>query len=261
MRQLSVLLVLAALAGLAVWLPAGSVTAAADGGWGDVKGQVVFAGGTIPERKPVEITADKPHCHAQGDILTEDWVVNKDNRGVKNAFVWLAPSDPSVPLPIHPDLQEVKVKEVVVDQPMCAFVPHAVALREGQTVVVKNSAPVAHNVRWTGTLRNGGGNVIVPPGGQHLIKDLRADRIPLQLNCDIHKWMRGWLRVYDHPYYAVTDDNGNFTIANAPAGNCQLIVWHESVGWRGGAAGRNGETIAVKPGGTDLGKLDLKPTE
>lgn len=255
MRYLLFAVVVGLLASLA--LPRGR--SAEDGSWSTVKGQLIWDGGPIPERAAITVNADNDHCLAKGPLLSEDWVINKNNKGIKNAFVWLAPSDPAKPLAIHPDLKEIKVKEVSVDQPMCAFVPHVQAVREGQELIFKNSAPVAHNVRWTGNFKNAGGNIILPPKGSHTLKDLKAYRLPMQVNCDIHRWMKAYVAVFDHPYFAITDENGNFEIKNAPVGDCQLMVWHESVGWLGGAAGSKGEKITVMPGGTDRGILKLKP--
>lgn len=259
MRYLSLAGIVGLLLGLA-WLPQGR-SAEDDANWSTIKGQLVWAGGNIPKRNEIDIVTDKDHCAAKGPILSEEWVINKDNKGIRNAFIWLAPTDPKQPLAIHPDLKDVKAGDVTMDQPICAFVPHVMAVREGQNVQVQNSAPVPHNVRWTGNFKNAAGNVIVPPKGSYTIKELKAYRIPMQVNCDIHKWMRAYIAVFDHPYYAVTDDNGNFEIKKAPVGDCQLMVWHEGVGWRGGAAGSKGEKITVKPGTMNLGKLELKPTD
>ena len=63
--------------------------------------------------------------------------------------------------------------------------------------------------------------------------DLVADRLPIKIECNIHPWMNGWVRVFDHPYFAVTDADGNFELKNAPAGNYRLMVWHGQGGWRG----------------------------
>lgn len=239
--------------------------AAADD-WGGIKGRIVWGGDGEPKLNPITVDKDQDHCLSKGPIPNQDWVVNKENKGIRWTYVWLAPepdpADPKKKLPIHPSLKAIKEKEVVLDQPCCMFEPHALAIREGQILIAKNSAPIAHNIRWTGGLKNAGGNLIIPAKGEHVIKDLRADRIPVTVACDIHKWMKAWVRVFDHPYFAVTDENGNFEIKNAPAGPCRLIVWHESVGWRGGKEGRNGERITIKAGETsDMGKLDLKPSE
>jgi hypothetical protein len=160
-------------------------------------------------------------------------------------------------LPVHPSLKNIAHKEVEVDQPTCQFVPHALGMRQGQVLVAKNSSPVSHNINWTG-IKNPGGNVLVPAGQSHAIADLLADRIPLKLSCNIHPWMSAWVRIFDHPYFAVTDENGKFEIKLAPAGKYHLVTWEEAVGY--GPGGRLGMPIVIKGGAdTDVGKIELMP--
>jgi hypothetical protein len=93
-----------------------------------------------------------------------------------------------------------------------------------------------------------------------VIEKLKAQRLPVILTCTMHGWMEGWLRVFDHPYYAITDADGRFEIPLAPAGRWRLTVWHEANGWRGGAAGKDGEPVVVRRAPvTDLGDLPLNP--
>jgi hypothetical protein len=235
--------------------------------WGNVKGTITWGGKDIPKQLPVTTVnnhADKMACHKDGNVVVDEkWVVNPKNKGLKSAFVWLANEDvKNKLLPIHPNLKMPKEKTVVMDQPLCAFVPHAVALREGQILVAKNSAAIQHNFKWTGRdgTPNAGGNRLIVAGGAFDIKGLVADRLPVKIECNIHPWMNGWVRIFDHPYYAVTDANGAFELKDAPAGKYRLIVWHGSGGWLGGAAGRDGKVITVKAGGTlDLGDLSYPP--
>lgn len=237
------------------------------GQWGTVKGRILWGGKDLPERKEIEAVnknPDKAACCKDGPVLDEVWVVNKKNKGLKWTFVWLANDDPksTKPLPIHPSLKDVKQKEVVMDQPACMFVPHALGMREGQVLIAKNSASIAHNYKWTGapTTPNEGGNVLIAPNGQVVLKDFVAHRLPIKIECNIHPWMNGWVRVFNHPYFAVTDADGNFEFKDAPAGKYRLMVWHGSGGWRGGAKGKDGTPITIKSGGvTDLGSLDYPP--
>jgi hypothetical protein len=263
-------LLVAAILGIAVGLGlTGNNRAGADGpaGWGTIKGQVVWDGGAIPQRKvitKVNENQDKMHCLEKGQLLEEDWVVNPKNMGVQWTFVWLdlSPDDKAAKkkMPIHPNLAQIKVKNVEIDQPHCQFIRHAVALREGQNLVAKNSSPKNHNVKWTGGLKNPGGNVIIPAGKSHTIDNLVTDKYPVNLECNIHPWMKGVVRIYDHPYFAITDADGKFEIKDAPAGNYRLVIWHESMGYRGGQAGRDGTAITIKKDQpTDLGSYDLKP--
>ena len=69
---------------------------------------------------------------------------------------------------------------------------------------------------------------------------LVAEGPPIQYKCTIHGWMTGYVRIFDHPYYAVTDADGKFEIKNAPAGKYRIVYWHEN-GFKGGAQGRFGE--------------------
>jgi len=227
--------------------------------WGDIKGRIIWGGEKLPAPLNLNLkgNADAAACLKNGPVRDETWVVNPKNKGIKNAFVWLEGATKGDKLPIHPNLKNVLPAKIEVDQPACAFIPHAVALREGQVLVAKNSSGIGHNFKWTGNPTvNPGGNSLLPPGAVKDIDDLKADRIPIAIECNIHPWMRGWARVFDHPYYAVTDDDGNFTIKNAPAGDFRIKVWHGSSGWLGGAKGKDGEPIKIKSGDN---KLDDKP--
>jgi hypothetical protein len=229
-------------------------------GWGTVKGQVVFPG-EPPARAKLDVNKDKDACLAKGPLYSEACIVNPKNKGVKNVVVWLL--DPSgkfaKKLPVHPALKDAKLADAELDQPCCQFTPHVLALREGQSMVIKNSAPVSHNVNVLGGLKGPNFNVILPPGGKRIVPadDLPARPTPITVRCDIHPWMNAWIRVFPHPYFAVTDEDGSFTIPNAPAGEYRLVVWQESVGWVNG--GTQGTPVTIKDNGvTDLGQIPLK---
>jgi hypothetical protein len=229
------------------------------GAWGTIKGRVVWGGKAPPKADKVNVTADKPHCLGKGDLFDNLFEVGKTN-GLKNVFVALkqAPEGKD-PLPIHPSLQKLKEAKVSLDQPRCLFMPRAVAVWEGQKLIAKNSSPVNHNIRWTGDPDiNEGGNVTLPPGKSYTIKNLKTQPLPLMLQCNIHPWMSGRLAVYDHPYFAVTDADGNFEIKLAPAGKQRVTFYHEGLGWLGGAKGKAGQEITVEPGKTvDLGEVKM----
>jgi hypothetical protein len=227
--------------------------------WGDIKGRVVWGPKEIPVREPiakVKEHADRNHCLKDGDVLDEQWVVNPKNRGLRWTIVWLINVDPKnlAPLPVHPSLQAVPKNDVEIDQPVCAFIPHAVAMRAGQKLLAKNSSPVLHNVKATS--RNNNFNVAIAPGGS---KDftMRADALPVKIECSIHGWMFGFIGVFDHPYFAVTDADGNFTIKSAPAGQYRLLVYNDR--WLNGSRLKC-PVIDIPAGKTlDLGNLAFTP--
>jgi hypothetical protein len=254
-------------------LTAAPSRAADDQKWGTIKGQVVLDG-AVPQPEKIDVNKDQEHCLKNGPLYSEKWVVNPKNKGVRWAFVYLVPApDPNDParkqtLPVNPALRNPPKDPVEMDQPCCQFEPHAVGLREGQAIVFKNGAPISHNVHWTGGIKNPGNNVILPAGGKIEVSDLVAYRLPVSVKCDIHGWMQAWVYVFDNPYYAVTDADGNFEIKDAPAGTYNLVIWQESTGWRDvktvEADGKKvrilGTPVTIKPDTTtDLGKFGLKP--
>jgi hypothetical protein len=127
-------------------------------------------------------------------------------------------------------------------------------MREDQKLVAKNPSPKPHNVVLQGFKNSH--NVQLAPGRDHVFQ-LVAENNAIGMSCGQHPWMKGYGWVFNHPYFAVTDADGKFTIKNAPAGLHKLVVWQEEVGWIGGKMGR---TVDIKPGATtDTGKIEIKP--
>ncbi len=249
---------LALAAGAMTLFAAGAVRAE---GWGTIKGQVVWAGDKVPERAPVKVDKDQNACMKNGPLLDDKLVVNPKNKGVRWVAVYLMNKDGfKKPIPIHPALKEIKKKLVEVDQPCCQFEPHVLAVREEQTLVFKNSATISHNVKVDPVPSL---NQIVPPGKELKVENLQARNLPLQIACNIHPWMSAKVFVLSHPYFAVTDEDGNFEIKDAPAGDFRLVVWQEAVGWvvaEDGGKGKDGKKITIKAGETtDLGKIPMNP--
>jgi hypothetical protein len=227
--------------------------------WGTVRGRVTWAPKDLPDLPALKVTADVAHCASKGPIPNELWIVNKENRGVKNVVVWLVDaSDPKKPKapPIHPSLKEPKDKEVVIDQPCCKFEPRVVALRDSQVLVAKNSSPIAHNFNYAGGTV--GDNKLIAAGDKWEIK-LPAAEKPFLVNCNIHGWMRASVGVFNHPYFAVTDADGKFEIKDAPAGKYNIIMWHEDGGWVNG--GKRGKPIEIKAGGVTEVNEGTRPAE
>jgi hypothetical protein len=238
-------------------------TASADDKWAAIKGQVVFPSDKpIPKRLPLNVTQDKDHCLSKGELLDESVIVDPKSRGIKNVVVWLRPddTDPKAkfkPEQIDPADAKRKPAEVVIGQPCCMFVDRVTIARPGDTLIVKNQAPVAHNFFWS-SASNGEFNVTVPKMDQwKMPQPIAAESTPIQYKCTIHGWMMGWVRVFEHPYYAITDENGKFEIKNAPVGKFRIVYWHENTGFKGGVKGRFGEEITIKGPTTDLKPVDF----
>ena len=229
--------------------------------WGVVKGRIVWGDKESPKRQPIVVPTthnDFKFCTKDGEFLDDTWVVDPKTMGLKDTFVWLAPADKDGKLLIHPSRATIAPDErrVVMDQPVCMFMPRAVALREGQILIAKNSSKVLHNFKWSGT--DQGGNPSIPAGQQEELK-IVADRLPIGVECGIHPWMRATIMAFDHPYFAVTDAQGRFEIKQAPAGACRLMIRHNTGIWLGGVKGRYGRPIDIQAGDNDLGALEYPP--
>ncbi|OWK46987.1 hypothetical protein [Fimbriiglobus ruber] len=249
---------LALLAGLTA-LAGGFNTLRADD-WGNLKGQIKLS--KAPEKRAIAVTTDKEHCLSKGDQFYEDLIVSPKSGGVKYVIVWLRPDtterkDPFPKDKIKPSLAAAPAVNHVVDQPCCQFIPRVVAARTGDTLEFKNSSPVPHNTNYSSD--EDPFNVTIPPGKSHKApKPLTAQATPIPFKCDIHPWMAGRLRVFDHPYFAVTDDDGKFEIKDAPAGKWRLVIWQEN-GFHKGRAGILGEPVEIKAGTTtELPAVELE---
>ena len=154
-------------------------------------------------------------------------MVNTGTKGVKNVFVYL--QRPSA-------VNEEAKKEALARKPEFdreephVLAPRRSAIMTGQPVTVKSSDPTNHNVSFL-TLKNFNQNPLVAPGTSMEVKLDSAERAPGPVSCSIHPWMMAYWLVLDHPYFAVTDENGNFEIKNAPAGTQKVVVWQEAAGY------------------------------
>lgn len=243
---------------LMVFLTAG--TASADDGYGSVTGQFVLDG-DVPEptlliKKGDTQVKDAAVCAAQ-DVASQTLVVDPESKGIANIFVYIYPTQ-ARGMKIHPDLEESKEKSVVFDQKGCKFIPHAMLVRTDQTIVVKSDDNCAHNTH-TNTFANPPVNFIVPANDREgfEIQAKTSERLPSKVQCDIHNWMSAWWLILDHPYAAVTDEEGRFTIEKLPAGEHEFRVWHERSGWIGAGAKR-GFIVEVEPDQTaDIGMVKV----
>lgn len=229
------------------------------GGYGTIKGRLVLDAAEAPARLVLQekgqAAKDGQVCAKDEAILDDKLVVDPKTKGIQFGFVYLAKPNGQ-----HPDALKAisaKTPKVVFDQLNCRFVPHVVAVTTDQTVVFKSSDPTSHNLRYAG-FANGGFNQMLPAKSE-VEKKFTVEKRPIAVGCDLHPWMTGYLMVFDHPFFAVTGEDGSFEIQGVPAGKQNVVVWQEKAGYvtPGNAVG---VPVDVKAGATvDLGDVKLDP--
>jgi plastocyanin len=226
--------VLAACAGVALSMSVGASLASAAGG--TISGTVKYDG-TAPAPKPVEVTKDKEVCglhqHFQEDLIVDS------SGGIANAVVIVKGAK-----------GDLKPGDVTFDQKGCDYVPHVLAFPAGSTVKIVNSDGILHNIHTYSTA-NPSFNMAQPKFKKVIEQKVEKPEV-IKVTCDAHGWMHGWWVATDTPYFAVTDDKGNYTIKDVPAGDYTVEVWQEKLG-------TDDQKASVKDGATATTNFSMKP--
>ena len=200
--------------------PTSSGTMSAQSGGGTIEGHVRLTG-TPPPNAAIAVAAD-PNCLKinTGKRVVQERALKAVDGGLANVFVDVKGSFPQSPAPSTP---------VVIDQQGCMYHPRIQGARVGQTLEIKNSDQTLHNVHSLST-KNNTFNAGQPQPGMLFKFPLKTEEVMLRIKCDVHPWMVGYIGVAAHPYFAVTDAAGAFTIASVPSGKQTVQVWHELYG-------------------------------
>jgi len=139
---------------------------------------------------------------------------------VRNAVVWIQNPPPGA----RGDAAPARVE---MDQKGCVFVPHVVLVPAGGTVEFLNSDRLLHNLHSVGK-ENPPFNRTQPRGRAIPIAFAKPEII--RVDCDLHSWMRAWVVVADHPFYALSNEAGEFVLSGVPPGTYTLSIWQEALG-------------------------------
>lgn len=209
------LIALGALALVAGPVQAYEVVAVADGG---TLSGTVKVGGTPPAAGKIEVSKDPEVCGKEkpkpdlvigaGGLLANAVVVVKASKGKK---------------------LDVPAANPVFDQKTCEFHPHILAFPAGSTIDVVNSDGILHNIHTFSTT-NPATNQAQPKFKPKIQIKIDKAEWPIKVQCDAHGWMSAYWLSMDQPYFAVTGADGSFKIADLPAGDYEVEVWHEVLG-------------------------------
>ncbi len=228
----------------------GAAATGASGAPGTFSGKVVMTGAVTPLPaligKGAEVK-DKEVCAAH-EVANEKLVLGPGN-AVQNVFIYLNKA------PKGGKSLEAPTEPFLFDQKNCQFIPHCAIVPVGQLVKVLSNDPIAHNTH-TYPSKNPATNSLVGANdreGKVSFTYKKAEPTPFNISCDFHGWMSARQLAIDHPYAALTDENGAFTISDLPVGKHFFVVWHE--GADGGFVERKFQ-VEIKSGETTEMQID-----
>jgi len=202
------------------WMLLGAVAFAA--GAASITGKVAFEG-TAPERRRIATDAD-PVCasmHADKPLMTEDVIVNA-NGTLENVFVYVKKG-------LEGKAFDVPKTPVIIDQKGCQYHPHVFGMMAGQKLIIRNNDPTLHNIHAL-PIVNKEFNVGQPNQGMETARTFAQPEVMVKFKCDVHPWMNAYVGVLDHPFYAVTGEDGTFSLKGLPPGEYVIEAWHEKYG-------------------------------
>ena len=189
---------------------------------GTIEGTVSLDG-PPPAATRLRLAGD-PACTAAHGQSVDAGDLPAQEGGLGNVFVYVAHG-------LEGRVFERPKEPVTIDQRGCLYMPRVSGAQTGQLIEFVNSDPTLHNVHTEAKNSSGTNFGMAVQGGRRSIH-IDAPEVMVQVRCDVHPWMRAYLGVLDHPYFAVTPSDGRFRLGDVPAGDYTLAVWHERLGTR-----------------------------
>jgi plastocyanin len=203
--------------------PPAAAAATSSSAGGTITGKVRFTG-TAPRRAPIDMS-EEAACKAKYTAAppTEETVVAGPANALGNVFVYVSagvPAGQTFTAPATP---------VVLDQSGCRYLPHVFGVMVGQPVEIRNSDPVLHNIKAVAK-KNRPFNVSQPTANMKTTRTFAQPEVMVSLECNVHGWMKAYAGVRSDPFFAVSGNDGSFTIQGLPPGTYTVEAWHEKFG-------------------------------
>jgi len=211
----------------------GDAAAAAPLGTGSIAGVVNFLG-TPPANVAIDMS-EEVECAAKYTDGPVDPVVVVTDGKLANVFIRVTSGVPAGPYPMPSE-------NAKIDQNGCLYTPRVIGIMVGQDLEITNSDPLLHNIKSSPT-ENRPFN-ISQPREMSTTRSFRTPEVMVSFQCDVHGWMKAYVGVVEHPYFAVSDDDGSFTISGLPDGTYTIEAWHETLGTRTAEVTVSGGAVA-----------------
>jgi hypothetical protein len=187
---------------------------------GQVVGTVSFEG-AAPAPQPIDMRGEASCAEKHDGQPMDRPVAVGDDGGLKNVYVYVREGLPGGTWPAAD-------QEVELDQDGCIYIPRVLGLQTGQTLVIRNSDGLLHNVNARPV--NQRGFNISQPTNMTTNRSFAQPEVMIPVRCDVHGWMAAYIGVQNHPYFAVTPEDGTYRIENLPPGEYVIEAWHERYG-------------------------------
>jgi hypothetical protein len=205
---------------------AGTAPPPSKGDEGTITGKISYTG-AAPEPKKIDTSAD-PVCGKQNPNLTlEDWAV-KDGK-LANTFVYIKDGTIDGAKKVSEYTWPAPSTPATLDQNGCHYKPHILGIVVKQDIKITNSDPTTHNIHFT-PKNNPDWNQSQPNGAAPLMHKLSVAEVLVPVKCNQHPWMKSYVGVLKHPFFAVSGEDGSFTIKGVPPGKYTVVAWHEGPG-------------------------------
>lgn len=191
------------------------------GNEGSVVGTITVSGELLPAKK-IDMSAD-PACLQLTNEPTVDALLTNAGK-LQNAFVYIKEGDA-----LNTYRFEEPDSDAVLAHKNCQFSPHVLGLRVRQPFMIVNADPTTHNTHAI-PRNNPEWNLSLAPGAPPFPKFFRRPELLIPVKDNQHPWERAYIGVVDHPFFAVTDEQGNYEIRGLPPGKYKLVIWHEMLG-------------------------------
>lgn len=184
-------------------------------------GRVTLAG-QAPRNHAINMATDPVCSKSHPGAATSEEVVTGPDNAVANVLVYVSEG-------LAGRTFDAPKEPAVIEQKGCQYRPHVIAVEVGQKLLVENSDPTTHNIHplpsnnreWNQSQAQG-----VPP----IETSFGREEIAIPVKCNIHPWMKGYIAVFKHPYFAVTGKDGQYVLKKLPPGNYTITAWHEQLG-------------------------------
>jgi len=190
---------------------------------GIISGQV-RVDGPVSEQTVLQLSgwSECAAQHPEGNPPAGDVLVN--NGRLQNAVVYVKEG-------LGDRVFAVPTEPMTIDQKGCVFLPRIATVRVGQPLRFLNSDAMAHNVRGLTKVARAWNFSLGVKGATRTIT-VDKPEVMIEVKCDIHPWMRAYIGAFDHPYFAISGAEGQFTLKDLPPGEYTIEAWHERFGTR-----------------------------